>query len=230
MLPTWGDKWNLKWGQGPEIFTPGNAESFGKFLGERYKDYNNIIWVLGGDRAIEEDIHKEITRALARGLRQGDRGRHLITFHPQGGQGSAQYFHEEDWLDFNMRQTSHTLIFPGRYDQVLVDYNREPIKPVLDAEPIYEDHPIEFKDRMWLPGGIIHVTVRQKRLENIAAPVPGPLFTLIRERILTGYWYWMTHQETTPLQVPADRTINYETITMTTAEYNIECIEDPIVW
>lgn len=145
VLPTWGDKWNLKWGQGPEIFTPGNAESFGKFLGERYKDYNNIIWVLGGDRAIEEDIHKEITRALARGLRQGDRGRHLITFHPQGGQGSAQYFHEEDWLDFNMRQTSHTLIFPGRYDQVLVDYNREPIKPVLDAEPIYEDHPIEFK-------------------------------------------------------------------------------------
>ncbi|MCB0151002.1 MAG: DUF4038 domain-containing protein, partial [Caldilineaceae bacterium] len=22
MLPTWGDKWNVKWGVGPEIFTP----------------------------------------------------------------------------------------------------------------------------------------------------------------------------------------------------------------
>src|SRR5689334_17944566 len=22
MLPTWGDKWNTKWGKGPELFTP----------------------------------------------------------------------------------------------------------------------------------------------------------------------------------------------------------------
>jgi hypothetical protein len=25
MLPTWGDKWNQKWGVGPEIFTPERA-------------------------------------------------------------------------------------------------------------------------------------------------------------------------------------------------------------
>jgi hypothetical protein len=25
LLPTWGDKWNKKWGKGPEIFTPENA-------------------------------------------------------------------------------------------------------------------------------------------------------------------------------------------------------------
>ena len=26
LLPTWGDKWNLKWGVGPVVFTPENAE------------------------------------------------------------------------------------------------------------------------------------------------------------------------------------------------------------
>ena len=29
LLPTWGDKWNKKWGVGPEIFTPANAEAYG---------------------------------------------------------------------------------------------------------------------------------------------------------------------------------------------------------
>ena len=44
---------------------------------------------------------------MARGLRRGDAGEHLITFHPTGGSGSAEWFHEEDWLDFNMRQNGH---------------------------------------------------------------------------------------------------------------------------
>lgn len=144
ILPTWGDKWNKKWGVGPEIFTPENAEAFGKFLGERYKEYANIIWIVGGDRPLEEEVHGQIVRAMASGLRQGDGGTHLITFHPMGGQGSAEYFHNEEWLDFNMRQVGHTLRFTGRYDKIREDYNRSPVKPVLDGEPIYEDHPIEF--------------------------------------------------------------------------------------
>ena len=46
-----------------------------------------IIWILGGDRPIENDTHREIIRAMARGLRKGDGGAHLITFHPTGGAG-----------------------------------------------------------------------------------------------------------------------------------------------
>lgn len=145
VLPTWGDKWNLKWGQGPEIFTPDNARAFGQYLGDRYKDSPNIIWAVGGDRPLEEDIHRKIVTAMAEGLRQGDDGNHLISFHPTGGQGSAEYFHDEEWLDFNMRQTSHTLTFTNRYELVRTDYNREPVKPIIDAEPIYEDHPIDFQ-------------------------------------------------------------------------------------
>jgi hypothetical protein len=144
LLPTWGDKWNRKWGVGPEIFTPQNAAIFGEWLGRRYRN-RGVIWVVGGDRPIESDTHRAIVMAMARGLRRGDEGRHLMTFHPSGGQGSAQYFHDEDWLDVNMRQNGHHTKFTEGYQNTRVDYDRTPTKPVLDGEPIYEDHPVSFK-------------------------------------------------------------------------------------
>jgi len=145
-LPTWGDKWNKAWGAGPEIFTPQNAEAYGEWLGTRYRDAG-LIWILGGDRPVDKakaDTQREIIRAMARGLRRGDGGAHLITYHPPGGAGSSEHFHTDEWLDFNMRQNGHTAEFTGRYDQTRVDYDRTPVKPVLDGEPIYEDHPVSF--------------------------------------------------------------------------------------
>ena len=142
-LPTWGDKWNKKWGVGPEIFTPANAAVYGEWLGRRYRD-RGIIWILGGDRPIETEAHKEILRAMARGLRKGDGGAHLMTLHPTGGSGSSEPFHDEGWLDFNMRQNGHVAEFTGRYDTTRADYDRTPAKPVIDGEPIYEDHPVSF--------------------------------------------------------------------------------------
>src|SRR6185295_4374301 len=85
-----------------------------------------------------------ILSAMARGLRAGDGGAHLITLHPPGGQGSSAWLHDESWLDFNMRQNGHGTEFTGKYDQTAADYARTPIKPVLDGEPIYEGHPIAF--------------------------------------------------------------------------------------
>ena len=143
-LPTWGDKWNIRKGTGPEVFTPANAEIYGAWLGRRYKGATNIVWILGGDRPVETDAHREIIRAMARGLRAGDGGSHLMTLHPPGGNGSSTWFHDDEWLDFNMRQNGHAAEFTGRYDQTRVDYDRTPIKPVLDGEPIYEDHPVAF--------------------------------------------------------------------------------------
>jgi hypothetical protein len=143
-LPTWGDKWNRKWGVGPEIFTPQNAAAYGEWLGRRYRDHG-VIWILGGDRPVESEAHKAILRAMARGLRAGDGGAHLMTLHPPGGQGSSEWFHDDEWLDFNMRQNGHVPEFTGRYDKTRTDYDRTPVKPVLDGEPIYEDHPVSFK-------------------------------------------------------------------------------------
>lgn len=144
LLPTWGDKWNKKWGVGPEIFTSENAKVYGEFLGKRYKSNPNIIWIVGGDRPVESDQQRQIVEQMALGLKAGDDGMHLISFHPSGGSGSAQYFHNDNWLDFNMRQNGHSASYTERYFMTLEDYNREPVKPVMDAEPIYEDHPINF--------------------------------------------------------------------------------------
>jgi hypothetical protein len=143
-LPTWGSYWHDKIKDDKPLFTRQNAESYGEFLGKRYKDAA-LIWVLGGDRRIENDEQKEIIRAMARGLKRGDGGAHLMTFHPPGGAGSAQWFHDDDWLDFHMRQNGHAIEYSGRYDATAADYARTPVKPVIDGEPIYEDHPVSFK-------------------------------------------------------------------------------------
>jgi hypothetical protein len=143
LLPTWGDKWNQRRGIGPQIFAAANAEIYGTWLGRRYKNAG-VIWILGGDRPIENDVHLEIIRAMAHGLRAGDGGAHLITFHPSGGEGSSTWLHGEAWLDFNMRQNGHSPEFTGRYDKTRSDYDRTPVKPVLDGEPLYEDHPVSF--------------------------------------------------------------------------------------
>jgi hypothetical protein len=143
LLPTWGDKWNAKWGLGPEIFNPNNARAYGQWIGRRYADAP-IIWVLGGDRPVESEAHRATVTAMAEGLREGDGGRHLIGFHPRGQEASSQYFHDAGWLDFNMVQTGHSRNAEN-WRFIEADYARAPTKPCMDAEPGYEDHPAGFK-------------------------------------------------------------------------------------
>jgi hypothetical protein len=142
MLPTWGDKWNKKWGVGPEIFTPDNAYRYGRWLGRRYAE-RRVIWILGGDRPVENEGHAAAVEAMARGLKEGDGGRHLASFHPMGGHSSAEWWHDASWLDFNMLQSGHRRN-QDNYRVVAADYARTPVKPCMDAEPAYEDHPSAF--------------------------------------------------------------------------------------
>lgn len=143
-LPTWGRYWHDGSKEKSPIFNADNAAVYGEWLGRRYKDAG-VVWILGGDRSVESDPQREIIRRMAEGLAKGDGGTHLRTFHPPGGAGSSQWFHDAPWLDFNMRQNGHAAEFTGRYEKTFDDYNRTPVKPVLDGEPIYEDHPVSFK-------------------------------------------------------------------------------------
>jgi hypothetical protein len=154
LLPTWGDKAGpKKWGQGPVIFTPESARAYGRFLGRRYKDAPNVIWILGGDRPAvdeKEGDFRAVWHAMAAGLEEGDGGRHLITYHPMGGRSSSEWFHEAPWLDFNMLQSGHSAKDLANYRMIAADYARAPAKPVLDGEPRYEDHPVDWKpDQGW---------------------------------------------------------------------------------
>jgi len=132
MLPTWGYYVN-----DVQVINLQNARTYGRWLGQRYKAATNVIWVNGGDRIATG--FEEVYRELARGLREGDGGAHLITYHPCGGRSSSQYFHPDDWLDFNMIETWTD--WPQIYPAIIADGLLAPRKPVVLGEGAYENGP-----------------------------------------------------------------------------------------
>jgi hypothetical protein len=81
---------------------------------------------------------------MAKGIIEGTNHQCIITYHPSGGDNStSQWIHNETWLDINMFQSGHG----GGHDApcwelTKRDFNYSPTKPTLDAEPNYEDHPV----------------------------------------------------------------------------------------
>ena len=139
-LPSWGRYWR---DGDTQVFDTRKAEAFGRFLGQRYRDAD-LIWILGGDSNIRSKNERAIIDALANGLRRGDGGKHLITFHPRGPGMSSVQVRDAPWLDFYMNQSSHAAadLDTGLY----VDHDRKvhPKRPVIDGEPRYEGIPVGF--------------------------------------------------------------------------------------
>jgi len=146
LLPTWGDKVTKNWGTGPAIFNKENAYKYGFWIANRYKNSPNILWILGGDRPAVRDSNdwKPIWRAMANGILAASGNKAFITYHPSGGSYStSQYIHNEVWLNMNMIQSGHGGGHDvATWDLINRDFNLLPTKPVLDAEPNYEDHPV----------------------------------------------------------------------------------------
>lgn len=143
LLPTWGS-WtedrNHPLFENHPVFTPDNAYSYGKFLGNRYKNNWNVVWILGGDR---EGAGRELLiESMARGLKEGCENRQLISYHPQSN--SANWFHQSSWLNFNMIQSGHAVHSDKRYRVIEQNVALQPAKPTLDGEICYENHPIGF--------------------------------------------------------------------------------------
>jgi hypothetical protein len=149
MLPSWG-RWVNSGRNDESLLTPANAAVYGEFLGKRY-GRKGVIWVLGGDRTATG--FEATWRALAKGIAIGVAGKEdydavLMTFHPRGSETSSTWFHDDGWLDFNMHQTGHGLGDAVKsWERIAKDYARTPVKPVLDGEPLYEDHPLAFRAR-----------------------------------------------------------------------------------
>ena len=142
LLPTWGDKFNKKWGIGPEIFNSVNAEIFGEELAKRYSSFNNIVWILGGDRVPDNEDHYAIIRAMANGINKWDNS-HLMTYHPVVNKKATDFF-DEKWLDFDMFQSGHSRI-AKEYSFVLDSKKTKVNRPVINGEARYENIP----DRFW---------------------------------------------------------------------------------
>jgi len=144
LLPTWGDKlYSVNPGAGPVVFNVQNAAIYGEFLGTRYRD-KPVVWILGGDRNVDSDEVFAIWTAMAEGLRKGDQGKHLISYHPRGPHNSSNWFHNETWFDFNLYQSGHEKRYNEVYRFARKSYLLHPAKPFIDGEPAYEDIPVRF--------------------------------------------------------------------------------------
>lgn len=146
LLPTWGDKVTMMWGEGPVVFNENNAYAYGLYLGKRYSEAPNIIWILGGDRPPVKDSNdwRPIWRAMAKGINEGTNNKAIFSYHTAGGEHSTSYdLHQEAWLHINMMQSGHG----GGHDVPVWEWIKRdralsPAKPTLDSEPNYEDHPV----------------------------------------------------------------------------------------
>lgn len=148
LLPSWAS-WVVKNPRKDEsIFTAANAERYGEFLGKRF-GRKGVIWILGGDR--NASGVEDVWRAMAKGIAIGISGKEdykamLMGFHPNGEATSSTWFHNGAWLSMNMQQTGHGLADVVQcWKKIAADYALTPHKPVIDAESLYEDHPLAFR-------------------------------------------------------------------------------------
>ena len=142
----------------PKAFNGDTSKAYrlGSWLGKRYLERKNILWIVSGEYEHigngQPITSKELAvlNSLAAGLRNQHRGSQLMTIHP-AGMTASEHFHRQPWLDFNMLQSGHVddseaLGLPQNHAVVTNDYNRRPVKPVVEGEPVYEDTP----DGIWL--------------------------------------------------------------------------------
>lgn len=148
LLPSWGS-----FVVDYKMITMANAEAYGRWLGHRYRNAPNIVWIEGGDRDViwtgpgseKYSDSVNIWRAIARGLREGDGGIHPITFHPGGVLRNNQ---AEKWLAADMIQT--WAWYKDIPKDIAADYSLAPPKPVILAEGAYEEGP-EYPTRPITP-------------------------------------------------------------------------------
>jgi len=115
------------------------AQAYGQWIGERYKDYPNIIWV--PTSAVPHGKNLDIMRKIVFGLKEKAGVPHLITSHPDPVNpiATSGIAHDEQWLDFNCVQTFKDIdLIPGC---VAIEYCRVPAKPAVMAEGAYENGP-----------------------------------------------------------------------------------------
>ena len=152
----------------PFMQDPAIAYEHYRWLGARYRRQTNILWVLGGDpkpdRNESHPARLRMIRAQAEGLADGingenrfdglaDYGTWLFSYHPGGGgRSSADYLHNEPWLDFNLIQTTTRFNFDN-WRTVATSFWQSPPKPVLDSEVAYEDSlPLDGQEKEERPG------------------------------------------------------------------------------
>ncbi len=109
---------------------PEKCRAWGRFIGKRYKDYDNIVWMMGSDRK-PGDALKDVS-AIVAGLKEYDQ-RHLITAQGPPDDSAVDDYGDTGWLDFNT-----TYNYEIVHHKLLSDYNYKPVMPFVLVEATYE--------------------------------------------------------------------------------------------
>jgi hypothetical protein len=116
------------------------AFAYGQYLGDRYKDFPNIIWMHGNDlQSWQNAADDALVQAVARGIRSKDPNHiHSVELNYLTS-GSLD---DPTWGPLVELNAAYTY-FPT-YAQVLTEYNRHEFKPVFMVEANYEfEHVLE---------------------------------------------------------------------------------------
>ena len=100
---------------------PEKCLNYGRYLGKRYKDFDNIIWMMGGDRHPGPAL--EDVDMVALGIKEYDQ-RHVFSAHCDPEHSAVDDFSGGRWLDFNTTYTYGIV-----HAKLLQDYNRTPAMP-----------------------------------------------------------------------------------------------------
>ncbi len=210
--------------------TPLTAAQVGPYIDQvvaRYQNRPNVVWLNGGSGRGHEnaDVWQVIGETIKRRAPQ-----HLVSFHPFGRTITTDWFNDAAWLDFNLFTSGHR-----RYDQdtegrrygednwryVLEARASAPRRPVIDAEPAYENTPQGLhnaaepywtgadsrRSAYWsvFAGAAGHTfgenSVRQVYIPGEARPASGAK-GFIMERLETDGARHMTHLKTLMLSRP----------------------------
>jgi hypothetical protein len=106
--------------------------AYGKFVGDRYRDIPNIIWILGGDYTPEMADRWTITE-LGRAIYEQDTN-HLMTVHAAPETSVSTIFGTEKWL----RVTALYSYDKELFRRALAEYARTPVRPFVLIESTYE--------------------------------------------------------------------------------------------
>ena len=160
------------------------AFAYGQYLGARYKNFPNIIWMHGNDFQSWEDKHDDaLVQAVARGIRSTD-SNHIHTV--ELNYLTSGSLDDPSWAPLIELNAAYTY-FPT-YAQVLTEYKRRQFKPVFMVEANYE-----FEHNFLTDGGSPQNLRRQEywtMLSGAAGQVYGSAYTW---RLEKG---WQDHLDT----------------------------------
>ena len=111
-----------------------DLKSWGAYIGDRYKSYKNIVFVLNGDRDPTASAAK--VDSLVAGIQSADTltGR-LFTTHNNRGVKASTYWNTRSWFNMNNSYSA----FSDAYTQALSAYNDTIVRPTIPIEMYFEN-------------------------------------------------------------------------------------------